>query len=448
MKKVAIYTRVSTEEQVKYGVSLDTQKETLINYCKEHNYEIYKIYTDEGISASTITKRRALVELLENLDKFDMILFTKLDRLSRNVLDANNIVQLLDKSNVSFKAILEDDLETETADGRFLFNLKVNLAEREKNKVSERIKDVINYKYNVAKTSTTGSVPFGYKINEDKKLVPDEINSLRIIELYNYYISVQNLNKTIKWWTNKYGKIHYTTIKRYLTNTAYIGNYKKYKKDEYVKDYCPAILDDDTFYKVQHLLGVNLREWEKKPKSKNETIFNGLLICSCGHKYIHKKKDNRNYYYYCRRRYIDCKKSAFISQKEIEKYLIDNVLKDINKYKLKCNKIENNNTEKNINKLNNLKAKRDRLSSSYIEGIIDKDFYKKEFEKVNDEINKLKKIKIPEKKNFEELERIINTTFENLYSTFTYEEKRVFWRGIIESIEVKSDKTLTIKYLI
>ncbi len=444
MKKVALYTRVSTEEQVKYGISLETQKEVLVKYCKENNYDIYKIYTDEGVSASTITKRKALVELLENLDKFDLLLFTKLDRLSRNVLDANTIVQLLDKSNVSFKSILEDDIETETADGRFIFNLKVNLAEREKNKVSERIKDVFNYKFNITKTFTSGSVPFGYKLDGNKRLIADEINSARIKELYDYYISTQNLNKTIQWWNNKNGKIHYTTIKRYLTNTAYIGKYKKYKKEEYVDNYCPAILDVETFNKVQHLLNINLRDWNKKQIQKNETIFNGLLVCSCGQKYVHKRRENR-YYYYCRRKYIDCKSSAFVSQKYIERYLLDNVLKDIKELQIKCDKI-NAESSKQKSNINSLKQKRDRLSSSYIEGIIDKEFYKREFEKINEQIKQCELIKKP-KTNYNELEKIINTTFEKLYNTFTYEEKRVFWRGIIESIEVKSDKTLTINYL-
>ena len=90
MKTVACYCRVSTEEQVKYGFSIQAQKDSLTKYCKENDYK-YDVYIDEGISASSMKKRKALQEMLEKSVAYDMILFTKLDRLSRNVLDANKI---------------------------------------------------------------------------------------------------------------------------------------------------------------------------------------------------------------------------------------------------------------------------------------------------------------------------------------------------------------------
>ena len=98
MRYVACYCRVSTEEQVKFGFSIQAQKDALENYCKEHNYK-YEFYIDEGISASSMKKRKALQEMLNKSNAFDIILFTKLDRLSRNVLDANNINKILKENN-------------------------------------------------------------------------------------------------------------------------------------------------------------------------------------------------------------------------------------------------------------------------------------------------------------------------------------------------------------
>ena len=46
--RCAIYDRVSTEYQVQNGLSLDTQKEVLTGYAKEHGYEIVGYYADEG----------------------------------------------------------------------------------------------------------------------------------------------------------------------------------------------------------------------------------------------------------------------------------------------------------------------------------------------------------------------------------------------------------------
>ena len=144
MKYVACYCRVSTDEQAKFGFSIQAQKDALEKYCKKNGYN-YEFYIDEGISAS-MKKRKALNEMLNKLNSFDMILFTKLDRLSRNVLDANNINKLLIENKCTMKAIDEDDVDTSTADGTFIFNLKVSLAQREIEKTSERIRFVFRNK--------------------------------------------------------------------------------------------------------------------------------------------------------------------------------------------------------------------------------------------------------------------------------------------------------------
>ena len=49
--KIAIYTRVSTEEQAREGFSLTVQREYLEEYAKREGHEIFKIYSDDGISA-------------------------------------------------------------------------------------------------------------------------------------------------------------------------------------------------------------------------------------------------------------------------------------------------------------------------------------------------------------------------------------------------------------
>ena len=78
IKTVAIYCRVSTEEQKKFGISINDQKNSLTEYCKKNKYKIYDYYMDEGVSAGSISKRKEFVRLLKDLDKFDLIIFTKL----------------------------------------------------------------------------------------------------------------------------------------------------------------------------------------------------------------------------------------------------------------------------------------------------------------------------------------------------------------------------------
>ena len=57
-KRVAIYIRVSHDEQVKHGLSLESQKKTLEEYAKKHGHRVVGTYIDEGLTArKTLNKR-------------------------------------------------------------------------------------------------------------------------------------------------------------------------------------------------------------------------------------------------------------------------------------------------------------------------------------------------------------------------------------------------------
>ncbi len=72
--RIAIYTRVSTEDQAKEGYSLEVQREYLESFALREGYEVFKVYCDDGISAYS-TRRPALKELLKDAKekKFDRL---------------------------------------------------------------------------------------------------------------------------------------------------------------------------------------------------------------------------------------------------------------------------------------------------------------------------------------------------------------------------------------
>ena len=202
MKYVACYCRVSTEEQKKFGFSIQAQKDALEKYCRENGYK-YEFYIDEGISASSMKKRKALNEMLSKVNVFDMILFTKLDRLSRNVLDANNINKLLIDNKCTMKAIDEDDIDTSTADGTFIFNLKVSLAQREIGKTSERIRFVFQNKRDKGEV-TSGTKKYGYDI-VNRKFEINQSEAENIVNIYNYFIEVNgNVKQTYSYFIQNF----------------------------------------------------------------------------------------------------------------------------------------------------------------------------------------------------------------------------------------------------
>ena len=454
MKHVACYARVSTDEQKKFGFSIQAQKDALEKYCKENKYK-YDFYIDEGISASSMRKRKALNEMLSKSNVYDMILFTKLDRLSRNVLDANNINKMLIENKCTMKAIDEDDIDTSTADGTFIFNLKVSLAQREIGKTSERIQFVFNNKREKGE-ATSGTKKYGYDI-VNKKYVINEDEANKIIKLYKYYIKTNgNVSETYKFFIENFSGKGQDAMYMYLRDTAYIGKYKLYRKDIFLDNYIPRIMSDELFNSVQ-----NLHKKTVDNKSSNQVtgLFSGLVFCKkCKHR-MSKMQDNRTkkvvIRYGCYNAYTrvvgstnyKCTNSTSIREEYLEKYLLDNFIplaKNTikNSYTIKPQTIDNSHKIKKIeNRLNKLK-------DLYLDDLIDKKTYEKDYKKLNTE---LKELTIQEKtipqKDYSKLQKLINSDLKSIYNSLSSDEKRTFWLSTIKSICVDNGEIKEVTFL-
>jgi DNA invertase Pin-like site-specific DNA recombinase len=456
MKYVACYCRVSTDEQAKFGFSIQAQKDALEKYCKENGYK-YEFYIDEGISASSMKKRKALNEMLSKCNVFDMILFTKLDRLSRNVLDANNINKLLIDNKCTMKAIDEDDVDTSTADGTFIFNLKVSLAQREIGKTSERIKFVFKNKREKGEI-TSGTKKYGYDI-VNKKYQINQSEAQNIINLYNYFIKVNgNTQETYKYFIQHFKNKGYDAMSNYLRETSYIGKYKLYRKNIYIDNYIPRIMNDDLFYTVQNLL----KKREKTSiRTSNPSLFSGLIFCNICNTRMCKKQDNRStkkLIRYCcdnaSRRKVSsmeykCSNHKLIREEYVEKYLLDNIAsiakKYINTNAVSSNQIIKKNNSKEIKQVENKILK---LKDLYLDDLINKKTYKTDYETLNRKLNELKNEEIiAPQKDFSKLKEIINLDIYKIYGVLSDEEKRTFWLRIIDKIYIENGEIKEVTFL-
>ena len=81
--RIAIYVRVSTQEQAMNGHSIDEQEERARKYCDAMNWTVYKVYRDGGFSGAN-TDRPALKQMIRDIKKgcVNKVLVYKLDRLS------------------------------------------------------------------------------------------------------------------------------------------------------------------------------------------------------------------------------------------------------------------------------------------------------------------------------------------------------------------------------
>lgn len=454
MKHVACYCRVSTDEQKKFGFSIQAQKDALEKYCKENNYK-YEFYIDEGISASSMKKRKALNEMLNKCNVFDMILFTKLDRLSRNVLDANNINKLLLDNNCTMKAIDEDDIDTSTADGTFIFNLKVSLAQREIGKTSERIRFVFQNKREKGEV-TSGTKKYGYDI-VNRKFQINQIEAENIRNLYKEFINNNgNLKETYKYFIKHFEGKGYDAMSNYLKESSYIGKYKLYRKNIYIDNYIPPILDKEIWQKVQ-----NLRKKKTVERKKYQDLFSGLLYCNtCGNR-LAKKVDYRIkdpiVRYICDNNYrykvgIDkkrCTDNKTIKENYIEEFLLNNLDKEFSKFTAKTSIKTITPKSDNTKKIKELERKLFKLKDLYIDDLIDKEEYKIDYEKYTKELTKLKQTTImdPISRDFSKVNKILNSNYKDIYNNLTAINKKKFWLSIIDKIYIKDGNIKEVTFL-
>nr|WP_278430663.1 recombinase family protein [Brevibacillus laterosporus] len=120
--KVAIYIRVSTDEQAKEGISLEEQQERLVAYCKANGWKDYTLYIDDGYSAKTTTPpefQRMMGDIFIRAKRIEIVVTTKIDRLTRRLIDLLSFIEELDKYDCHFKSSTES-FDTSTPVGRMV----------------------------------------------------------------------------------------------------------------------------------------------------------------------------------------------------------------------------------------------------------------------------------------------------------------------------------------
>ncbi|EPB8193481.1 recombinase family protein [Clostridium perfringens] len=462
-KLIAIYCRVSTEEQSENGYSIDEQERLLEEWCKKMGYVIYKCYSDRGISGKNIKDRPALKELLSDAKagKFDMVISWKINRVSRKLEDVLKIVNLLEKNNITFKSYSEP-FETDTPAGRMQFQMMALIGEFERGTIAQNVKMGMIAK---AKSGNwCGGRVLGYDLvpnnspEEEKKGKNKlEINE-KEAEIVRFIFNEYSKGKGYKAITNKMNKLGYKTkkgnnfsvgsIRDILTNPVYIGEIRYNVRQNWsekrrrninpnpirVKGKHEAIIDRELWDKVQLIL-----ESKKGKPSRiydGEYPLTGILRCpKCGAGMVISRTTNtladgtkKRIAYYCCGNWKNKGTSVCNSNtirvdkanehvfKKIEELvsneaMIKAVVKNINKErkdKVKPAKRLLGDIDKELEKLDKRKRK---IFEAYEDDILTKD----EFQTRKNELNE--KIRILE----EEKKPLLNTISEEVSEEIPYE---------------------------
>ncbi len=132
--KVALYCRVSTEEQ-----NTQHQERALKKYCEAHGHEIYKVYSD--VFSGKATSRPAFNKMLVDMRhyKFNAVAVVKLDRLGRSLQHLLSLIEEFKNKGVEFIAV-DQNIDTSSSMGTLQLQIMGAFAEFERNLISERTK--------------------------------------------------------------------------------------------------------------------------------------------------------------------------------------------------------------------------------------------------------------------------------------------------------------------
>lgn len=441
--RVAIYIRVSKEEQAINGLSIETQKDLLTSYAQENNMDIVDYYIDAGLTArKRLAHRKELKRLLEDVEKglIDIIIFTKLDRWFRNIADYYKVQEVLDNNKVNWKTVLEN-YDTSTANGRLHINIMLSIAQDEADRTSERIKVVFENKRAKGETPANRA-PIGYKIVDSKLLIDDDTKQLAL-DIFNYYELHRSIFGCIRMAREKYDtNIYESTIRRMFKNTIYIGEFRG------IENFCEPLVDKKLFYGIQNYR--NVREFKNQLAAGRVYLFTSLVICKeCKHIMsscftIQEQKHGAKEFHYYR-----CRESAYahncphdkrINEQYLEDHLLNNLGAEVRRHTLR---LEQNRKAAKIKKVDTSKIRKrlDKLKDLYLDDLIDKESYKLEYNSLTSQLENAASINSTDAP-INNLQRLLEADIRELYNSMSLDERKTFWLGIIDKITVDKNNNI------
>jgi len=143
-QQVIGYVRVSTSEQGESGLGLDAQRTAIREECSRRGWTLLHIFEDVGVSGKAINGRPALQAALAVLRDHGAsgILVSKLDRLSRSLVDFAHLLDTANKQGWNLVA-LDLGVDLSTPAGEFLASVMAACAQWERRVIGLRTKEAL-----------------------------------------------------------------------------------------------------------------------------------------------------------------------------------------------------------------------------------------------------------------------------------------------------------------
>ncbi len=322
---IAIYARVSTEEQARKGYSLQDQ----IRECRKlAGCEDIIEYVDEGISGE-ILDRPQLSRLRKDVaqGKFSKVLCLDPDRLSRKLMNQLILSEEIEKKSA---LVFVNGEYGQSPEGKLFYQLRGAISEFEKAKINERTSRGRREKARQGHVVRDyGVYGYDYDINT-QQMVVNPLEAEMVKTIFRLFAgkpdSAAGINGIAKYLTEqgvptKRGAKgwHRQVVRQLLMNRAYIGEFyqnrwncegmlanrflaaddrvplRQRPSEEWIQVPCPPIIDREIFFYVQKLLEESRRRWSGK--NKHSYLLSGLVRCgTCGNTLTGRKSKNWGVY--------------------------------------------------------------------------------------------------------------------------------------------------------
>lgn len=279
-----IYARYSSHSQTEQ--SIEGQLAAAHAYARGHGYTVVREYCDRAQTGRN-DNRDAFQQMLSDTDKhqFDVIITWKVDRIGRNREDIAFNKHRCKKNGVRIEYVAEN--LPDSAESVILESVLEGMAEYYSLQLSTNIRR--GQLESARKLQCVGGTrPLGYDVDkETKRYIIDEKTAPVVRQIFEKYAKGATEVEIIRWLndqgirTTKKKPFTKSSLATLLHNEKYIGVYT-YGDLVRVEDGMPAIVDRETFDKVQELMKVN-RRVPSHTWTHQEYILTDKLFCGkCG----------------------------------------------------------------------------------------------------------------------------------------------------------------------
>ena len=305
-KRVAAYARVSTDledQKNSFNAQLSEYSERI---SKNPDWEFVKLYSDEGISGTSIKNREGFKQMIDDAmnGNIDLILVKSISRFARNTVDCMKTVRELRSIGVEVW-FDKEAISTNDPKVNLMLTMFASFAEEESRSISENVKWGVRKRMAKGERKMVTSTTLGYVTDSNGKVIVDESERELIKRIFNLYLFGNTLSEIAQTLRNEGIKKgtgnsdwELNDVKRILNDEKYIGmfvmqktvvvdflDHKAYKNDgieeQYILDnHHEAIIDKEKFELIQTLM--KRRFMIEKGGKPSTNILCGLIFCeSC-----------------------------------------------------------------------------------------------------------------------------------------------------------------------